>query len=88
MRPPKEFDLADTLPFEPLHESSPIPMNTEDIGPSTSGCSGTTRTYYSNYTDLYAPIVIDDDDDDDEDEVLTVKETNEASSKEPICQGK
>ncbi|XP_034144625.1 G2/M phase-specific E3 ubiquitin-protein ligase [Esox lucius] len=57
-------------------------MNTEDIGPSTSGCHGTTSTYYSNYTDLYAPIVIDDDD--DEDEALTVKETNEASSKEPM----
>ncbi|XP_077954097.1 uncharacterized protein LOC144391353 [Gasterosteus aculeatus] len=59
-RPLPTFDLADTLPCEPVHESTPIQTHTEDIRPSTSGCPGMARTYYSNYTDLYALIVIDD----------------------------
>nr|XP_033471308.1 uncharacterized protein LOC117249726 [Epinephelus lanceolatus] len=98
----REFDLADTLPFEPHHKSSPVHKEPDKVNgagglslstevqqtihldedhtyPGTSGCLDVKSSCYRNYTNLFAPIVIDYD---EEDEVLIPEETNDMPSEE------
>ncbi|KAL7385114.1 hypothetical protein ABVT39_015779 [Epinephelus coioides] len=65
-----EFDLADTLT---------IHLDEDHTYPGTSGCLDVKSSCYRNYTNLFAPIVIDDD---EEDEVLIPEETNDKPSEE------
>ncbi|XP_040905180.1 G2/M phase-specific E3 ubiquitin-protein ligase-like [Toxotes jaculatrix] len=74
-----EFNSADTVVFEPTlnstrdgsqskhtDEAALVSLSDTEHGPETSQCAMDT-TYYSKYTELYAPIVIEDEENSDSD---------------------